>query len=752
MAYISSKEYPQFVEAGVKKTAEDTIGGRKIETPSNLKEGDGTKLVYPSKVLEYQITEYGLRIRCSTVGKQNSLVYTHETSMFQMLDCKALTDIFFVNIEIWQDNIFRVWYSMDGSYHDHLEGLPEEYHMLIGKPGQVKWDVTDCQQVLYISTESIDILIEKEVFRITAKQKDGKLFYRQRRNDIFTSDIFDLGIGYKDERYAAFEALELEYDEEIYGLGERFDAVARKGRSTDFYNKDAIGTTSTRTYVNIPFYFSTKKYGVFLNSTARTEWEIGTKDASALGISVMDQQMDYFVIHGHSPKEILKGYLSLTGFAPMPPVWSFGLWMSRNSYTSWEKVEKIAGQLREHDIPCDVIHLDTAWFQEDWNCDLKFSKERFPNPKEHMEKLKKQGFRISLWQYNYIPPRDNNCNYLEALEKGYFCKNEQGKPYQLPAECVGSWVDDRILDFSDKSVRTWYGSMIKKLIELGASAIKTDFGEGIPEEAQYKNIEGPFFHNLYSLVYNKTVADAVSEVSGEHIVWARSGTAGSQRYPLHWGGDSQCSFPALAGTLRAAISIGYSGIPFFSHDIGGFIGVPTPELYIRWAQFGLFSSHARCHGAGDNTFREPWRFGEQVEEIFRKYDKLRYSLMPYIISQAETASKEGLPMVRGLYLEFSQDRNTRYIEDEYMFGESFLVAPILKPLAESEIRVLYLPKGEWIDFWTKEEIDSQGQWIERRVDLETMPLYVKKGSIIPFGEASVSLGLEKYETTWTVEY
>lgn len=434
-------------------------------------------------------------------------------------------------------------------------------------------------------------------------------------------------------------------------------------------------------------------------------------------------------------KEIIKGYCHLTGFAKLPPLWSFGLWMSRNSYTSWNIAQQIANEARENDVPCDVIHLDTAWFTEDWNCDLKFSEERFPNPKEHISQLNKQGFKVSLWQYNFIPPRENNTHYAEALKNGYLVTDKNGKPYIQPKGCKGSWTDDTTVDFTNPDARKWYGEKIKGLFDLGASVIKTDFGEGVPDDGIYHSVDGKLFHNLYSLVYNATVFNA----SGENIVWARSGTAGSQRFPLQWGGDSQCTFEALAGTLRGALSVGMSGIPFWSHDIGGFIGLPSDELYIRWAQMGLFSSHSRCHGVGNNTHREPWNFSKEALDIFRYYDKLRYSLMPYIYEQAEKCTQTGLPMMRALYLEYPDDRTVRYIDDEYLFGDKLLIAPVLKPMSKSKTRELYLPKGIWFDYFTKEKIVSDGKWITREIDLKTMPIYIKEGTVLNYCSADTTL-------------
>ena len=693
----------------------------------------------PVKVIKKEVEANGLVLTLATEGKADILSFTHETSMYYTKPAEKTIDEVFLHINLWSDEIFRIVFSKDKEIMNPFEGLPENVRMLIAKPEDVKYTVSESDEQIDIKTDKIIISIDKNTTKVSAKFIDGREFFSQKKNTFFTSDIKDLALCEKDGEYACFEAFELEPDEVIYGLGERFDGIVRNGRTVDFHNKDAVGTTSRRTYVNIPFYLSTKGYGLFLNSGTKTEWEIGTKEMGTAQFGVLDSQLDYFVIGGKTPKEIIKGYCFLTGFATLPPLWSFGLWMSRNSYTSWEVVDDIAQEIREKDIPCDVLHLDTAWFNRDWNCDLKFSEERFPNPAENFKKYEKDGFKISLWQYNFIPPNEDNTHYHEAVKNGYLSKDKNGNPYQLPEERQGSWGTDVTVDFSNPEAREWYKEKIAILIKLGAGAIKTDFGEGVAEEAVYEKIDGKYFHNLYSLVYNSTVYDATASVLEQPFVWARSGTAGSQRYPLHWGGDSQCTFDALACTLRAALSIGMSGIPFFSHDIGGFIGLPTDELYVRWAQVGLFSSHSRCHGAGDDTYREPWRFSKEAFEIFKFYDKLRYSMMPYIYEEAEKCTKTGLPMVRALYLEYPEDINVRHIEDQYMFGDGMLIAPVLKPLSKTNVRNIYLPEGVWFDYFTKEKIVSTGMWIEREVDLKTLPIYIKEGTVIKYCSAKSNL-------------
>ncbi|MBQ7961467.1 MAG: DUF4968 domain-containing protein [Clostridia bacterium] len=706
----------------------------------------------PIEILNTQKEENGIVLTLSTMARRALLSYTHETSLHLYKPADITVPKVYLHIHFWTDEIFRVVFSKDNEIINRFAGLPEDAQMLIAKPEKVDFTLGEADNEITLTTSKIIVSVDKQTTKISAKFIDGNEFYSQKKQDFRTGDIHDLALAELEGDYACFESLELETDEVVYGLGERFDSLTRNGRTVDFHNKDAVGTTSRRTYINIPFCLSTKGYGLFLNSGAKTDWQIGTTDLSALQFAVLDSQIDYFVIGGKTPKDIIKGYCTLTGFAKLPPLWSFGLWMSRNSYVSWDVVDDIAKKVRENDIPCDVLHLDTAWFNRDWNCDLKFSEERFPNPKENIERYKKDGFKISLWQYNFIPPNDDNENYHEAVKHGYLSKDKDGKPYQLPDSCQGSWVKDVTIDFSNPDACKWYGDKIKELIKLGAAAIKTDFGEGIAEDAIYQNIDGKHFHNLYSLVYNSVIFNATKEASGENIVWARSGTAGSQRYPLHWGGDSQCTFEALAGTLRAALSLGLSGIPYFSHDIGGFLGTPTDELYVRWAQLGLFSSHSRCHGVGDNNYREPWRFSQEACDIFRYYDKLRYSLMPYIYEQAEKCTKTGLPMTMALYLEYPEDRNVRHIDDEYLFGDSLLVAPVLKPLSKTDVREIYLPKGTWTDYFTKEKIESTGMWISKKVDLKTMPIFVKEGTVLKYCKVDESLCNGMGEIVRTEEY
>ncbi len=428
-----------------------------------------------------------------------------------------------------------------------------------------------------------------------------------------------------------------------------------------------------------------------------------------------DDQLDLFVFLG-TPKEILNEYTNVTGKSPMPPLWSFGFWMSRISYSSEKQVRDVAAKLREYKIPADVIHLDVGWFQTDWRTDYKFSPTRFKDPAKMISDLKDEGFHISLWQLPYFVPK--NRLFPEIINKGLYVKDAKGNvPY-----------DDAILDFSNPATVNWYQAQLDTLLRMGVGAIKVDFGEAAPTTGIYASGRTGFYeHNLYPLRYNKAVADITKKVTGDHIIWARSAWAGSQRYPLHWGGDAAATSSAMLATLRGGLSFGLSGFSFWSHDIGGFVQRTPEELYARWAAFGFLSSHTRSHGQPP---KEPWTYSESFLNEFRNIDDMRYRLMPYIYAQAKDCSDRGLPMVRALFVEYPEDAGSWLVEDEYLFGSDMLVAPLFQDSVYN--RDVYLPPGKWIDFQSGKIYE--GGWHHIAAGSIPAVILVKDGSVIPFAK------------------
>lgn len=529
---------------------------------------------------------------------------------------------------------------------------------------------------------------------------------------------------------AAFASFDLHYDEHIYGLGEDFGRLDKRNIERRLWVQEGFGNASPAAYKQAPFYMSSRGYGLFVNTSNAVRFNVGSLDHTALSVVVEDTQLlDFYLIYGPTFKDILPRYTAITGAPAVPPAWSFGLWMARITYNSQEQVERVAAELRGHRIPCDVIHIDTGWYEQEWVCDLTFSPTRFPDPAGMLARLREAGFRVCLWQLPNLVIESRL--FQEAAERGYLAKRPYGKPYLFS----GFLSDAGLIDYSNPEAVAWLQSKLTALFEQGVAVIKADFGEGAPPDACYHGVPGESMHNLFPLLYNQAVFEATEAFygPGQGVIWARSAWAGSQRYPVHWSGDGIGRYEDLACVLRSALSFGLSGFPFYSHDVGGFSGLPSPELYARWIQFGTFSSHVRCHGQPP---REPWEYGEQTEAIFRQYMDLRYRLLPYILSEAQECGRTSLPMLRALVLEYPDDPTSYTLEDQYLFGRSFLVAPILD---ESGQRKVYLPAGAWVDYWDKTVLHGP-VWIEVNAPLERIPLYVRAGAILPYAPLSQYVG------------
>jgi len=499
--------------------------------------------------------------------------------------------------------------------------------------------------------------------------------------------------------------------EKIFGLGESYQSFDKRGQQVVLWVDDANGIQNEALYKPVPFFISSRGYGVFMHTSTPITCDFGKYWSGANAMMIGDEELDLFVFIGN-PKEILNAYTDLTGKAEMPPLWSFGFWMSRITYFSQEQGLQVADKLRVHKIPADVLHFDTGWFETDWRCDYKFSASRFENPGKMIEQLNNKGIKISLWQLPYFVPK--NSLFPEIIEKGLYVKNDKGN---LPYE-------DAVLDFSNPKTVQWYQNKIKSLLDLGVGAIKVDFGEAAPANGIYASGRTGFYeHNLYPLRYNKAVSDITKQVTGDRIIWARSTWAGSQRYPVHWGGDPATTNTAMSATLRGGLSIGVSGFSFWSHDIGGFTQATPEELYRRWTPFGMLSSHVRSHGVPPT---EPWEYGEDFMNAFRKADNMRYELMPYIYAQAKECSENGWPMLRALFVEYPDDAGSWLVDDEYLFGSQILVAPLFEDVKS---RNVYLPDGEWIDYQTG-KLYSSGWHLIVAGEIPIV-LLVKNGSVIP---------------------
>ena len=522
-------------------------------------------------------------------------------------------------------------------------------------------------------------------------------------------------------------SFECKHDECFAGTGERFTKMDLSGHTFYLKNQDGQGVNNRRAYKNIPFYLSSRLYGVFYHTSRYCKLSLA--DHSTRSVQFLNEapEVDAYLIGGSSPERILYNYRTLTGFPSLPPLWSFGIWMSRMTYFSADEVQEICDRLRREKYPCDVIHLDTGWFRTDWLCEWKFNPERFPDPVGFLKGLKEDGYRVSLWQLPYVA--EGAEQITEAKENRYIApltkeqERAEGSNFST-LDYAGT------IDFTYPAATAWYKGLLKELLDMGVVCIKTDFGENIHMDADYYAMTPEELNNLYALLYQKAAYEITKEVTGDGIVWARSAWAGCQRYPLHWGGDSASTWDGMAGSVKGGLHFGLSGFGFWSHDVPGFHSLPNfmnspldEKVYMRWTQFGVFTSHMRYHGSFK---REPWHY-PAIAPLVKRWWKLRYRLMPYIVEEARRSTETGYPMVRALLMHHPDDRQAWHIDDEYYFGSEFLVAPVMN---SEDKRDVYLPEGRWVDFFTGERFEG-GRWLKGvECPLERMPLYVKEGAEI----------------------
>lgn len=582
--------------------------------------------------------------------------------------------------------------------------------------------------ILYMGGDG-SLEIQKYPFRIVLKDKSGRVLTQTRHlvdNDSTQVKLLPFNFIKRgsDNSRSINPVFLLSPGERLYGCGESFTSLNKVGQKVHLFVTDPQGPETDGMYKPVPFYFSNRGYGFFMNTSAPATCDFGASYIGAQRLFMGDEKMDFFVFFGE-PKDILDEYTNVTGKSPMLPLWTFGTWMSRISYFSQKEGLEIAKQLRANRIPSDVIHFDTGWFGVDWQCDYEFARDRFPNPVAMLKSLRKDGFHTCLWQLPYFTPKNK---YFHALvDNGLSVKNAMG----------GMPYEDAVLDLSNPQTVSWYQGKIAGLIKQGVAAIKCDFGEAAPLNGLYASGKTGFYeHNLYPLRYNKALWTAVRENSGEGVIWARSAWAGSQRYPLHWGGDAATNEqgnPGLLGDLRGGLSFGLSGFSFWSHDIGGFVTQSPDDLYRRWLPFGFLSSHTRAHGAPPT---EPWLISDDFTNAFRDCAEMKYELMPYVYAQAKLCTEKGLPMVRAMFVEFPKDAGAWYCEDQYMYGSQILVAPLMESGTE---RTVYLPEGQWIDYQTGKVYSPGYQTIaipgkgEVKADKRPIPciILVRDGSLIP---------------------
>lgn len=590
-----------------------------------------------------------------------------------------------------------------------------------GGEDSLSFDLTDGKPATKVMED--DKSVQYSSGALTAKLSKGesfnleflageKVITHQRAKGI---SIFNDG-----ESHYLSAQINLGVGELVYGLGERFTAFAKNGQSVDIWNADG-GTSSEQAYKNIPFYLTNRGYGVFVNNTGKVSFEVASESVEKVQFSAETQDLQYFVIYGPTPAEILEKYTALTGRAPQLPEWSFGLWLSTSFVTDYDEqtVTAFIDEMEKREIPLDVFHFDCFWMREYQWCDFEWDRRTFPEPAAMLSRLKAKGLKISLWINPYIGQA--SPLFDEGKANGYFLKRHDGSVWQWDLWQAGN----AIVDFTNPAARDWFKSKLRPLLEMGVDCFKTDFGERIPTDVTYFNGADPVqMHNLYTQLYNATVWELLQEVKGKDaIVFARSATVGGQKMPVHWGGDNTSSFESMGESLRGGLSLSLSGFGYWSHDIGGFEGHPDPAVFKRWLAFGLLSSHSRLHG--NESVRVPWSIDEEAVEVTRVFVNLKKKLHPYLVETMREVTAKGLPMMRPMLLVFPEDPTAWFLDQQYMLGPDLLVAPIFS--ASGEV-TFYLPAGKWRNYFTNEVVEG-GRWIAEKHGFTSLPLYARAGTI-----------------------
>lgn len=407
-------------------------------------------------------------------------------------------------------------------------------------------------------------------------------------------------------------------------------------------------------------------------------------------------------------------------------MWSFGLWLSTSFTTSYDEktVSGFIDGMAERDLPLSVFHFDCFWMREFNWCDFEWDPRTFPDPVGMLDRLKSRDLRISVWINPYVAQR--SPLFAEGVRGGYLLRKPNGDVWQWDLWQPGM----ALVDFTNPAAREWYASKLDALLDQGVDCFKTDFGERVPTDVVYFDGSDPErMHNYYTYLYNQTVFEVLRKRrgDGDAVVFARSATAGSQQFPVHWGGDCESTYESMAESLRGGLSLGMSGFGYWSHDIGGFEGTPDPALFKRWIAFGLLSSHSRLHGS--SSYRVPWLFDEEAVEVLRVFAKLKARLMPYLNHAALQASTEGIPIMRAMALEFPDDPACTHLERQYMLGDSLLVAPVFSDDGDVSY---YVPEGVWTDYFTGEEITGP-RWATANCGFLSVPLLVRPMTVLPLG-------------------
>ena len=648
------------------------------------------------------------------------------------------------NIYVVENNIIRFRYT-DKKNFSHAPS----YAVIEGKSGdaenkqtEVKFTFKNKGKYFLLTTSDLNVEIYKSPCRISIFDKDMNLINEDEKS---------FGVSFVGESVKCYK--KLFNDERFFGLGEKTGNLDKRGNQYTMWNTDhpAYNNTWDPLYVSIPFFIGErehKAYGIFFDNTYKSYFNMGASNNRFYWFGADGGEMNYYFIYGPGIKKVISSYTELTGRMPLPPKWALGYQQSKWSYYPESEVKRIAQTFRDKKIPCDVIYLDIDYMNGyrvfTWN------KDRFPNPPKMLSELKDEGFKIVPIIDPGIKADTSYFAAKEGLKKDLFVKYPDGVVYE--GQVWPSW--SYFTDFTKKEGRDWWGEKLSVMLKQGVEGFWNDmnepsvWGQAFPDMVQfYDNGFGAShrkIHNVYALEEAKATYDAFLKYSPNkrHFMLTRAGFAGIQRYSAVWTGDNVSNEESLRLACTMPLGMGLSGLPFVGSDAGGFIGVPSPELYTRWMELGAFTPFFRGHSAINQKDKEPWAFGQEVEGWVRNIISLRYEMLPFLYNEFYNSTQTGLPIMRPMFLNYQDDDEcyTGAAQYQFMIGENLLVAPVFNE--HSNFKKLYLPDGKWYDWWTG-KIYNGHQWIIVDAPVYQIPFFIKQGAFIPMQDVEQFVGEKK---------
>ena len=639
-----------------------------------------------------------------------------------------------LQLTVVRDSVIRFRYTTTGKFENDFS-----YGVTIhASRGYNFLDITEDKTHYIVTTSKLICKVEKQSLQVSLYDALDLVLINEDEIGFHWEESYEYGGDIVKMSKVSQKA------ESYYGLGDKPVDVNLKGKRFENWVTDsyAFGKNTDPIYKAIPFYTSIhhdKSYGIFFDNTFKTHFDFAQERRNVTSFWAQGGEMNYYFIYGPQMSDVVANYTDLTGKPhALPPLWALGFHQCKWSYYPESNVKQVTKTFRDLQIPCDAIYLDID-YMDGFRC-FTWDKNYFPDPKRMVKELENDGFKTVVIIDPGIKIDLEYDVFKEALDKDYFCKRADG-PYMKgkvwPGECY-------FPDYTKPEVREWWSGLFQELIEdIGVKGVWNDMNEpavmdvpnkSFPDDVRH-NYDGNHCshrkaHNVYGMQMARATYHGLKKYSypKRPFVITRAAYSGTQRYTSTWMGDNVATWEHLAIANNQAQRMAMSGFSFAGSDIGGFAEQPQGELFARWIQLGIFHVFCRVHSSGDHGDQEPWVFGEEITDIVRKFVEIRYQLLPYLYTAFWNHIKNGTPILKSLVLFDQEDQHTHYRSDEFVYGEHILVCPIQEPNAKG--RRMYIPRGKWYNFWTNEVIEGGKEtWVD--ADLDSMPIFIKEGAVIP---------------------